>query len=261
MSFSNQIIDFEALLYALAQQAESLPESIQHPLTEVGQHLHRDQLDSTFQLQVRELIQKSPSLEAAYQKALLEWDANYTSQERTKSLNATFHQTSELGNLFLNRVALSKDWVVFTKDLAHKQNATQTPSQFWDKTDRIAVMTAGGIALGSAIAQLPGAVIGGLLGAGSGWYMGFVTTTDRKSSKTKIESQNIELIANNPDRSINFYDLPTEQLAMIAQSATKDAVKDLHQKGISTYGMRDGVIHETNPNNDPQSVLEKDRQH
>jgi len=46
-------------------------------------------------------------------------------------------------------------------------------SNFWDKTDRIAVMTAGGIALGSAIAQLPGAIVGGVLGAGYGWYISF----------------------------------------------------------------------------------------
>ena len=33
-------------------------------------------------------------------------------------------------------------------------------------------------------------------------------------------------------------------------SATLNAVKQLHSKGISTYGMRDGTIYETKPNGD-----------
>jgi serine/threonine protein kinase len=44
-------------------------------------------------------------------------------------------------------------------------------SQFWDKADRMAIMIAGGIALGSAIAQLPGAIAGGILAAGYAWYI------------------------------------------------------------------------------------------
>jgi serine/threonine protein kinase, bacterial len=44
-------------------------------------------------------------------------------------------------------------------------------SQFWDKADRMAIMIAGGIALGSAIAQLPGAIAGGVLAAGYAWYI------------------------------------------------------------------------------------------
>lgn len=44
----------------------------------------------------------------------------------------------------------------------------------WDKADRIAVMTAGGAALGAAIAQLPGAILGLLIAAGYGYYIGFV---------------------------------------------------------------------------------------
>jgi serine/threonine protein kinase, bacterial len=44
-------------------------------------------------------------------------------------------------------------------------------SQFWDKADRMAVMIAGGIALGSAISQLPGAIAGGILAAGYAWYI------------------------------------------------------------------------------------------
>jgi hypothetical protein len=43
-----------------------------------------------------------------------------------------------------------------------------------ENLDRLAVITAGGIALGAAIAQLPGAVVGGLIGVGYGIYIGFI---------------------------------------------------------------------------------------
>jgi serine/threonine protein kinase, bacterial len=52
---------------------------------------------------------------------------------------------------------------------ATKKNPQQ--SQFWDKADRMAVMIAGGVALGSAIAQLPGAIVGGMIAAGYAWYI------------------------------------------------------------------------------------------
>jgi hypothetical protein len=43
-------------------------------------------------------------------------------------------------------------------------------------------MTAGGAALGSAIAQIPGAIVGAFVGAGYGWYIKF--------RKKKDESKN-----------------------------------------------------------------------
>jgi ABC-type xylose transport system permease subunit len=44
---------------------------------------------------------------------------------------------------------------------------------FWDKTDRIAVMTVGGAALGGAIGLIPGAIAGATVAALYGWYIGF----------------------------------------------------------------------------------------
>jgi hypothetical protein len=49
-------------------------------------------------------------------------------------------------------------------------------SDFWEKTDRIAVMIAGGAALGGAVAMVPGAVALGLLAGAYGYYIGFVKT-------------------------------------------------------------------------------------
>ena len=52
---------------------------------------------------------------------------------------------------------------------------------FWDKADRIAVMIMGGAALGSAIAQLPGAIVSGVLAAGYGWYINFAKPQTKRN--------------------------------------------------------------------------------
>jgi hypothetical protein len=195
---------------------------------------------------------------------LTQWNQSYVSQERTKSLDENFPTMSGLDDLAIESFLFpANDWVAAAKQLTNKLSSLQTPAKFWDKTDKIAVMTAGGIAIGSAIAQLPGAIVGGAVGAGYGWYVGFRQATTLKSTREKITSKNVDrsIVDNNEiERVIDFGDIPTEQLVMLAHSATTDAVKDLHQKGISTYGMRDGIIYETNPITDAQSVVEKDRQ-
>jgi hypothetical protein len=49
------------------------------------------------------------------------------------------------------------------------------------------------------------------------------------------------------NQAVDFCDIPSEKLAALAQEATQNAVKELHSKGISTYGMRDGIVYETKP--------------
>jgi serine/threonine protein kinase, bacterial len=72
------------------------------------------------------------------------------------------------GNLVAHsdmRLMLNPEFMYSAKETRIRQ------SQFWDKADRTAVMIAGGIALGSAIFQVPGAIIGGMLAAGYAWYI------------------------------------------------------------------------------------------
>jgi hypothetical protein len=171
MSFSNQTIDFEALLYALDRQTEPLPTDLQHSLTEIGRSLHENRPDSARQL--RELIQQYLPLEIEYKNALAQSDARYATQQRTKSLGTSFSPILGLDDLLISRVLATNDWVTTAKQLTYNLIDPQTPAQFWDKTDRIVVMTGGGMAIGGAIAQLPGAIIGGILAAGYGWYIGF----------------------------------------------------------------------------------------
>ena len=54
----------------------------------------------------------------------------------------------------------------------------------------------------------------------------------------------------------SFFNLSDVAIAALAQEATKAAVKDLHDRGISTYGMRDGIMYETKPNGETVRVVD-----
>jgi hypothetical protein len=149
MQIPKTIIDLEALLIALEQQTESLPEDIQRSLKEVGQLLEEKRPEAPQKL--RQLIKDYSPLEKAYQKAIEELDAAYADRERAKSLSAIFPDTLDIDALFIHDVIPSWDWVKtaqkLTRDLAIP-NIPATPSRFWDKADRLMVVTVGGAALG-----------------------------------------------------------------------------------------------------------------
>jgi hypothetical protein len=180
MTTQKTVINSEALLNALAQQPHSLPESLQRSLQEVGQALRNNQPEAAHQL--RELIKQEPLLESAYQQALVQWDEQYTSQQRTKSSNGAVQNLSPLNSFFLHNVTPSQDWVTTARQLA-QPIIQPAPEKFWDKADRIAVMTAGGAALGSAIGQIPGALIGAAFAAGYGWYISFAKAKSAQKPK------------------------------------------------------------------------------
>jgi hypothetical protein len=52
----------------------------------------------------------------------------------------------------------------------------------------------------------------------------------------------------------SFFDMTDEAISELAKESTRAAVKDLHDRGISTYGMRDGIMYETKPNGEKVAV-------
>ncbi|TRV30675.1 MAG: hypothetical protein EWV71_21320 [Microcystis flos-aquae Mf_QC_C_20070823_S20D] len=216
MEIPKTIIDLEALLIALAQQTEPLPEYLQRSLKEIERLLREEQPQAATQL--RQLVKDFPPLEKAYKKAIEELDAAYANQERTKSLSVTFPDSLDFESLFINDVIPSQDWVKTAQKLAGSplpplirgvptgggipldpgsplpplirgvptgggipltgggipldREGADSP-RFWDKADRLMVVTVGGAALGGSIAGVYGAVIGAILAAGCGWYITF----------------------------------------------------------------------------------------
>ena len=200
MEIPKTIINLEALLIALAQQTEPLPEYLQRSLKEIERLLKEEQPQAATQL--RQLVKDFPPLEKAYKKAIEELDAAYANQERTKSLSVIFPDSLDFEALFINDVIPSQDWVktaqkLIRSPLDHETIFSASVSfnplvptgggipldhegadspRFWDKADRLMVVTVGGAALGGAIAGVYGAFIGAILAAGCGWYITFRKT-------------------------------------------------------------------------------------
>ncbi len=171
MEIPKTIINLEALLIALAQQTEPLPEYLQRSLKEIERLLREEQPQAATQL--RQLVKDFPPLEKAYKKAIEELDAAYANQERTKSLSVIFPDSLDFESLFINDVIPSQDWVKTAQKLAGSpldHEGADSP-RFWDKADRLMVVTVGGAALGGSIAGVYGAVIGAILAAGCGHVM------------------------------------------------------------------------------------------
>ena len=174
---AHKTIDLKALLYALTQQATPLPEPIQQALQRTGQALQQNQPEAGRQL--REQIKRYEPLEAAYMSALRELDKQYVSQQRTKSLSATFSNTVGADWLFINDIIPAADWVSTAKQVLQAQQPKSKQGEFWDRADRTVVIIAGGGAIGGAIAQIPGAIIGALVAAAYAWY---INASDKKSA-------------------------------------------------------------------------------
>ena len=116
MEIPKTIIDLEALLIALAQQTEPLPEYLQRSLEAIRRLLKEEQPQAATQL--RQLVKDYPPLEKAYKKAIEELDAAYANQERTKSLSVIFPDSLDFESLFINDVIPSQDWVKTAQKLA-----------------------------------------------------------------------------------------------------------------------------------------------
>jgi hypothetical protein len=45
-----------------------------------------------------------------------------------------------------------------------------------------------------------------------------------------------------------FYNMTDDEISTLVNEATRLAVKQLYDRGIFTYGMRDGIMYEIKPN-------------
>jgi hypothetical protein len=170
MNFITDTIDLEALLYALAQQPDSLPPALQASLTEIGRDLETNPSEEKA-IELRELIKSDELLELAYQNGLVAIDRAYNAQERTKGMGATFPSRLELEDLDFSAILTSHNWVNAAKQAIYiKTSSPARRSQFLLRGDRVVTLASGGAFLGVLIFQIPGAIIGGLLAGIYAWW-------------------------------------------------------------------------------------------
>jgi hypothetical protein len=169
MHLPGNIINIEALLYALSQQSAPLPESLQRSLTEVGRVLQTDPSKENAD-RLRQVIKTDEHFENAYQQGLVEADLRYVSQERTKGMGTNFPTATELEDLDLSAFLTSYDWVNVAKTAIYSKRSQPKRSQFLLRGDRVVTLAGGGAFLGVLIFQIPGAIIGGLLAGIYAWW-------------------------------------------------------------------------------------------
>lgn len=136
-------------------------------INQIGVAIAQQQTDQAIKI-IYDLTQTYPHLQERYEAARLNLRQQYQAQERSKSAVATLEKTGtdleQAAILLLTRFS-DRTPEVFT-DLPERNSAK---SDFWEKGDRIIVLVGSGIALGAMIAQIPGAIILGILSAIFAW--------------------------------------------------------------------------------------------
>jgi hypothetical protein len=125
--------------------------------------------------QIRNLISQDRHLQKLYQDAYDTLEGQYQNQQRAKTLDVSFPPEEDLWDT-VSQVLSDPDPFKTARRVVHirqAQSLNTAQSRFWEKSDRIAVMLAGGAFLGGVIAQIPGAISGAAIAALYGWYIGF----------------------------------------------------------------------------------------
>ena len=164
---NNATIDIDALMIALTRQPHALPSDLQQQLRQVGQALAANQPDAAQAL--RNLVRSYEPLESTYFNVLTQWDNEYATQQRAKSLDGTFHTTQGLGFVFTQDILPTMDWVAAAKSLSAGIDQDSQP-QWIKRGNTIVTMVSGGAFLGVLLAQFPGAIAGAIIAGIFGWY-------------------------------------------------------------------------------------------
>jgi hypothetical protein len=164
----NNSINIEALMLALAQQDEPIPEDIERSIDQLKDAAFLKG-DTQASEQVREIIRQVPALDASYRAADQYLDTQHNAQHRTKALAATFPNPDRLPWIFYNQILPSHNWVNQAKSVSKQSIASN--NQWRDRGNSIVSMICGSAFLGVMLAQIPGAVGGAIIGAIIGWFI------------------------------------------------------------------------------------------
>ncbi len=160
----NPSINIEALMLALSQQDEPIPDDITQSIAALKDAAFRQGNQEATE-QIRTLIRQYPPLEASYNSAYQYLDGQYDAQHRAKALGTTFPNPDRLPWVFYNQILPSNDWVNQVKSVTTAQSTVTV----WDRIERSLVLMIGGVFIGGSLAQIPGAIIVGIIAAIYGW--------------------------------------------------------------------------------------------
>ncbi|MBD1822783.1 hypothetical protein H6F51_09775 [Cyanobacteria bacterium FACHB-DQ100] len=164
---ANEETKLKAFLIAIDRLDPPLAPEDYPKINQIGVAISQQHIDQAINI-ILDLTQTYPHLRDRYEAARLNLRQQYQAQERSKSAVATLEKTGtdleQAAILLLTRFS-DRTLEVFT-DLPERNSAK---SDFWEKGDRIIAIIGGGFALGAMIAQLPGAIIVGILATIFAW--------------------------------------------------------------------------------------------
>ncbi|MBU7584925.1 MAG: hypothetical protein KAF91_18800 [Nostoc sp. TH1S01] len=178
---SLQARTLEAFLRAISQMEKPLSQDLDHEIRRVGRALenHENHIIG----EIPNLVKRDIDLNEQYNFAYRSLQKQYQAQERTKSLAIAANGSTSFD--FENQIAqiLNADDIpraaqkfLFRLDSQLADDYKQT--DFWKRGDRIIALASGGAFLGVLLAQIPGAIIGGLLAAIYAWFTTPKTESD-----------------------------------------------------------------------------------
>jgi hypothetical protein len=170
----------KAFILALSRLDQPLSQPLQEAVHQLMTTLRNN--SSRINDEIRQLVEQNSHLKRLYDDAYDELEVHYQQQERSKRIDLVFPREANPWDRFIQIVTADDPVLAAQQTLQYPDSQPSNPKETsWDKSDRIAVMTAGGAFLGGAIAHLftgnpfvaVGAIVGALLAAIYGWYISF----------------------------------------------------------------------------------------
>ncbi len=172
----------EAFLRAVSQIEKPLSQDLHQEIRRVGRALENHELEVI--KEIPSLVKRDVVLNEQYQSAYRNLQKQYQAQERTKSLaiavngSASLDLESQIAQI-LNADDIPGAAKRFISRLDSRLADSSKQADFWKRGDRVMALASGGAFLGVLLAQIPGAIIGGLLAVIYAWFTDPQTRSDR----------------------------------------------------------------------------------
>jgi hypothetical protein len=163
----------EAFLRAVSLHEKPLPPNMHKEIRRIGHDLENHDTQSLRDIPA--LVQQDVALKKQYDYVYQSLQKQYSTQERTKSLGITTNGSvsidieSQIAQVFYadNFIESAQQFL----DLLDNQSIESTQQvDFWERGNRVVALATGGAFFGVLLAQLPGAIIGGVLVALYAWF-------------------------------------------------------------------------------------------
>jgi len=174
----------EALLRAISQTEKPLSQDLLQEIRKIGRALENHEHDVI--KEIPNLVKQDNDLNQKYNFAYRSLQKQYQAQERTKSLAIAINGSTSLDiesqiAQILNADDIFVEVKYFVSHLDSQIADRSKQPDFWKRGDRVIALASGGAFLGVLLAQIPGAIIGGLLAAIYAWFTAPKNQSDRNA--------------------------------------------------------------------------------